>query len=87
VPTKQPEPDYEEMPKQRKSEHKSGGGFGTYLAMFLVLVCTLAFIAQHWLGLNVTGLFSNNRGRDDRAARPGRARPYGFQEGSGIREP
>ncbi len=22
--------------------------------MFLVLVCTMAFIAQHWLGLNVT---------------------------------
>jgi len=42
------------MPKQKKSEHKGSGGFGTYLAMFLVLVCTMAFIAQHWLGLNVT---------------------------------
>ena len=42
------------MPKQRKSEHKGSGGFGTYLAMFLVLACTMAFIAQHWLGLNVT---------------------------------
>jgi len=50
----QQEPDYEEMPKQRKSDQKGSGGFGTYLAMFLVIVCTVAFIAQHWLGVNLT---------------------------------
>lgn len=55
TPVKQQEPDYEEMPKQRKSDYKgSGGGFGNYLAMFLVLAVTIAFVAQNWLGVNVT---------------------------------
>ena len=43
------------MPKQRKVDSKgNGGGFGSYLAILLVLVCTAAFVAQHWLGVNIT---------------------------------
>jgi len=50
------EPDYEDMPKQRKSDSKGSGngGFGSYLAMFLVLVLSGLFIAKQLFGVNLT---------------------------------